>query len=51
MLIEKLNMNWFSDFQRDKIFREYVKKSGTHDVFLLAAKKHKLFHDNTVSMQ
>ncbi len=50
-MIEKLNMNWFSDFQRDKIFREYVKKSGTHDVFLLAAKKHKLFHDNTVSMQ
>ena len=50
-MIEKLNMNWFSDFQRDKIFREYVKKSGTQDVFLLAAKKHKLFHDIPASTQ
>jgi hypothetical protein len=39
-MIKKLNMNWFSEIQRDRIFKEYVRKSGTDDVFLIAAKKH-----------
>lgn len=40
-MIKKLNMDWFSDIQREKIFEEYVKRCGTHDVFLIAAKKRK----------
>lgn len=40
-MIKKLNMDWFSDIQREKIFEEYVKRCGTNDVFLIAAKKHK----------
>ena len=40
-MIKKLNMNWFSDIQRERIYEEYVRKSGTDDVFLIAAMKHK----------
>ena len=40
-MIKKLNMDWFSDIQREKIFEEYVKRCGTNDVFLIAAKKRK----------
>ena len=40
-MLKKLNMDWFSDIQREKIFDEYVKRCGTNDVFLIAAMKRK----------